>query len=408
MSDKRNLIRAGLLSVAAAAVLCAQGTPTLTTLYSFKGGDHDGMNPYAAVTVAKGGVLYGTTNKGGKDNDGVVYSLKPPASPGEPWREKVLFHFQGTDGAFPEGSLVIGANGVLYGTTEGQVPYGGRAFDSVAFSLTPPSASGDPWAETVLYNFDCCGPDGLVFGPGGALYGAQALAKSTAGTVFSLAPPASTGSPWTENVLYSAPNRRGGNPPTGPVVIGNDGVLFFSMYGVYSLTPPASPGGAWTEAALGGEGNTSGVVIGAGGVLYGATTNGGTGTTCNGGQNGCGTVFALTPPASPGGAWTQTVLHNFTGENDGSNPNGLLIGPGDVLYGTTQLGGTFNSGTIYSLTPPATPGGEWTETVLYSFTGGADGAEPVAGLVFGPGGVLYGTTAGGGISNNGTVFAFQP
>src|ERR1700733_10990555 len=77
----------------------------------------------------------------------------------------------------------------------------------------------------------------------------------------------------------------------------------------------------------------------------------------------------------------------------------VIIGHGGVLYGTTEGGGTSNNGTVFSLTPPGPPGGVWTETVLYSFAGSPnDGANPEAGVVIGGGGVLYGTTAGGGIS----------
>ena len=87
---------------------------------------------------------------------------------------------------------------------------------------------------------------------------------------------------------------------------------------------------------------------------------------------------------------------------------GVTLGANGALYGTTTAGGISNAGTVYSLTPPAAPGGAWTETVLWSFMGGADGADPVAGLAIGENGVLYGTTSSGGVSNAGTVFALKP
>jgi len=103
------------------------------------------------------------------------------------------------------------------------------------------------------------------------------------------------------------------------------------------------------------------------------------------------------------------TLYSFTSQSDGSNPvAGVVIGSGGVLYGTTAAGGTSNAGTVFSLTPPASPGGAWTENVLHSFTGGIDGADPVAALVIGKNGVLYGTTSSGGASNAGTVFALKP
>jgi uncharacterized repeat protein (TIGR03803 family) len=124
-----------------------------------------------------------------------------------------------------------------------------------------------------------------------------------------------------------------------------------------------------------------------------------------------GTVFELTPPASPGGTWTKTVLHAFTGGSDGSNPPAALIADSKGnLYGTTLSGGASNDGTVFELMPPASPGGTWTETVLHAFTGGSDGSIPYAGLIAGKGIPntttfgLYGTTFAGGASNVGTVF----
>jgi hypothetical protein len=119
----------------------------------------------------------------------------------------------------------------------------------------------------------------------------------------------------------------------------------------------------------------------AGGVLYGTTNLGGS-VLCNaGGAFGCGTVFSLTPPASPSGAWTEAVLHNFAGgSTDGATPyRRVAIGEGGVLYGTTYTGGSgpcidpgssiFGCGTVYSLSPPAAPGSAWTESVLHNFAG---------------------------------------
>jgi uncharacterized repeat protein (TIGR03803 family) len=149
-------------------------------------------------------------------------------------------------------------------------------------------------------------------------------------------------------------------------------------------------------------------------VLYGTTEEGGTGTGGTGFacSSGCGTVFSLTPPATPGGAWTETVLHDFafTG-GDGAVPEaGVVIGTSGVLYGTTAYGGASDAGTVFSLTPPASPGGAWTETVLHDFTGGSDGRYPEAGVAMGKSGGLFGTTdlGGAGTCNCGTVFALKP
>jgi len=164
------------------------------------------------------------------------------------------------------------------------------------------------------------------------------------------------------------------------------------------------------------------------GNLYGTTWFGGTGApTCEFGT--CGTVFQLTPPATSGGAWTESVIYNFQGYtlDDGSTPTGGVIwGKGDKLYGVTAyggggactlLGGHAGCGTVYELTPPATTGGAWTETVIYSFQGGSDGYFAVGELVADKEGNLYGSTYfGGGYGTCdygiypycGTVFELSP
>jgi uncharacterized repeat protein (TIGR03803 family) len=129
------------------------------------------------------------------------------------------------------------------------------------------------------------------------------------------------------------------------------------------------------------------------------------GTTLVGGAHGAGEVFELSP--SVGGSWTETVIYSFTGGLDGANPAyaDVIFDAAGNLYGTTAGGGAFNLGTVFELTP--TESG-WSESVLYSFGGGADGANPNAGLVFDEEGDLYGTTSSGGYSSAGTVFELTP
>jgi uncharacterized repeat protein (TIGR03803 family) len=117
------------------------------------------------------------------------------------------------------------------------------------------------------------------------------------------------------------------------------------------------------------------------------------GTTQLGGTSNLGTVFKLDPMG------TETVLHSFAGGTDGANPySGLVQDSTGNLYGTTYYGGAPNHGTVFKLDPTDT------ETVLYSFAGGTDGANPYASLVQDPAGNLYGTTQRGGASGQGTVF----
>ena len=129
------------------------------------------------------------------------------------------------------------------------------------------------------------------------------------------------------------------------------------------------------------------------GNLYGTTWVGGAG--CSGG--GCGTVFELNP------AGTKTVLHSFNG-SDGASPRSELILDGNGnLYGTTYGGGAHGEGAVFELTP--TTGGQWTETLLYSFSlNQPDGYAPWGGLLLGDNGRLYGTTQWGGAYGFGTVY----
>ncbi|MGA8430284.1 MAG: choice-of-anchor tandem repeat GloVer-containing protein [Candidatus Sulfotelmatobacter sp.] len=132
------------------------------------------------------------------------------------------------------------------------------------------------------------------------------------------------------------------------------------------------------------------------GTLYGSTVYGGLAVSglCSG---GCGTVFKLDA------AGTESVLHTFTGKVDGRYPVGILIrDAAGNLYGTTQLGGAFNFGTVFKI------GLTGRETVLHSFTGGADGGNPGAGVIEDAAGNLYGVAENGGANGYGTVFKLTP
>lgn len=165
------------------------------------------------------------------------------------------------------------------------------------------------------------------------------------------------------------------------------------------------------------------------GNLYGTTTEGGTSNDCLGfGTTGCGTVFKLSPPQTQGGVWKETVLFRFSGGADGAIPEaGLVRDRAGNLDGTTFVGGDQNNplctnyvvntgcGVVFELSPQA--GGNWTETVIYTFGGVSDGAYPLANLIFDGLGNLYGTTeAGGGgpgcstgqLIGCGTVFELTP
>ncbi len=124
------------------------------------------------------------------------------------------------------------------------------------------------------------------------------------------------------------------------------------------------------------------------------------GTTFDGGLS-FGTVFEVSPNSI--GGWNENVIYTFTGGTDGAHPRSspLIFDSLGNLYGTAQYGGPNQYGVVFELSPQ---GANWTETVLYSFAGGTDGYSPVSGLIMDPSGNLYGTTLFGGVSQNGTVF----
>jgi uncharacterized repeat protein (TIGR03803 family) len=174
---------------------------------------------------------------------------------------------------------------------------------------------------------------------------------------------------------------------------------------------PASTEKIIYEFAGGADGGNplSDLTLDAAGNLYGTTIVGGTGTACG---VGCGTVFELQRTKD---GWKEQVLYSFTWGNDGATPEGgVIFDKGGNLYGTTVGGGGSNdSGTIFKLAPNSHGG--WTESVLYGFTGGSDGANPMGDLVFDSQGNLYGTAFAGASFRNsclyegcGTVFELTP
>jgi uncharacterized repeat protein (TIGR03803 family) len=418
---------------------------TYETMYSFHGSP-DGGDPNAALVISKSGSLYGTTYGGGASGLGTVFEMTKPT--GGHWKENVLFSFNGSDGQYPPSALVFGSTGALYGVTVGG---GCGGCTGVVFELAPPAGAGGSWTETVLHAFSGSGnnaaPNGPpLIGPGGTLYATTQGSAGPTGTAFALLPPAAPGGVWTESVLYTfGGSPEGGTPFAG--VVSEGGSLFgTTLYGgdefcgeglgcgtVYELTSPAATGGAWTETTIHSFGETSEdgtqpeapLTVGPGGVLYGTTELGGSGVcvTSSGPYPGCGTVFQLTPPAAPGGTWTESILYSFsaTGGGGGGPVAGVVVGADGALYGTTRWGGTATPacpasyfvvagcGIVFELTPPSSPGGAWTQTVLHSFTGqDGDGAIPIGGLVLSSTGILYGTTSAGGTAGRGTVFALEP
>jgi uncharacterized repeat protein (TIGR03803 family) len=137
------------------------------------------------------------------------------------------------------------------------------------------------------------------------------------------------------------------------------------------------------------------LVLDSAGNLYGTTSEGGSCTL----SYGCGLVFELSPSTS--GGWTETILHVFGGP-DGSFPySGMVFDSKGNLYGTTAGGGALNEGTVFELTPTASG---WQEQVLHSFAGAGDGSGPGYGVILDGAGNIYGTTSGGGSNKHGVLF----
>ena len=418
-------------------------SPGCTPAYFFQGGS-DGGDPIGGVALGTNGALYGTTNGGGV-NMGTVYELTPPAKAGGIWGYNLLYSFGGsTDGGQPQGPLVIDKNGALYGMT--------TIGCGTVFQLTPPALPGGVWGFNNLHTFtggtDGCDPwwAGLALDENsGIFYGTTAYGGSSLnngygfGTVFELAPPATPGGVWAESVIYSFKGASDGGLPEAGLLIGTKGGVagkpLAEIYGtaytgginacpggyggcgvVFELKP--RPTGGWKETVLysfagGGDGgNSSAPLTLKSGVLYGTTSQqDNVSGECS---SGCGTVFKLAPPTVAGGTWTETALYHFvpnpaypgpcpTEQCDASTPvGGVVFGPNGALYGTTPYGGSFDTGTIFELAPPSSPGGAWTESLLYDIafyapTGGYTNfpQSPFSGLTVGKKGVVYGTTTGG-------------
>lgn len=246
------------------------------------------------------------------------------------------------------------------------------------------------------------------------------------GAVFELSPPKTKGGKWTEKVLHGFRSGTDGANPNGGLVLDSKGTIYGTTFGggdeggecgaggcgtAFELSPPTQKAGAWTEQMLyrfhGQDGATpkAGLVFGGTGHIYG--------TAFAGGTSGNGAVFDLAPPKGGRGPWKETVLHRFSGGNDGENPiAGLSLGMNGNLYGVTGYGNAF-SGTVFRLTPPARKGGAWTLGIVYGFRNSPDGAHPASRLIFGKNGKIYGTTQGGGSGTScsgycGTVFAVWP
>lgn len=318
-----------------------------------------------------------------------------------------------------------GANNTLPRSSVG-APLTGSPQQMPALPEPPP-----PGTYTVLYSFlggrdDGASPSGLVRDQRGALYGTTSLGGiyhrhdcrdqtypryDGCGTVFKLTPSGSSG--YAESIIYRFCPESGcadGRTPESSLVNDENGALYgttllggaFGKGTVFVLTPSGS---GYTERVLhsfgvSGDGAEpqAAVAFGKGGVLYG--------TTYIGGEYDQGTVFRLTPSGS---SYAERILHSFGESGDGATPVAGVLSKDGAVYGTTVYGGTgycaypsgSGCGTVFTITAAGK------EKVLYSFkgfNGNGDGAGPNGDVIFGKSGTLYGTTESGGVHGQGTVF----
>ena len=286
------------------------GAWTETILYSFPTAKQ-GYLPNGNLVFDSVGNLYGATIFGGGKGTtcdpfyqycGAVFKLSPPKTKGGKWMERVLHAFaSGTDGANPNGGLVLGGKGNVYGTT-----YAGGSGDwGTVYELNVPPNKGGAWMEKQLHVFTSGNAGGLP--SAGVIFDSKAnLYGTTVGTIFRLAHPSTKSGRWKETSLST-----------------------FNNYEAFD------PAGA--------------LIFDANGNLYGTTQSA---------KSSSGTVFRLKAPAGKGGKWTFTILYGFTGSPDGAVPAATLIfDKQGNLYSTTQDGGTgtgcsfHGCGTVYEVSP---------------------------------------------------------
>lgn len=412
LSFKFNRARYVLLTIVFATV-CASAQ-TVTTIHDF-GSRADGENPQSGVVFDPNGNIYGTAALGGRKGHGTAYQLVPPAGEQGQWAETIVHQFAGQpDGATPDSVLTRSADGRLFGTTQ----LGGSKNLGSVFVVVPPRVSGGLWKERVLYSFgsvpnDGTGPNMGLVAKSGALLGVTVDGGiNRRGTVFQLTPSSDPLAAWTETILYSFAASPDGGFPSSDLAMDRGGNLYGvtllgganNLGAVYRLSPPTSQGGPWTESVLfsfsGPDGSSPF------GRLLLDKSGALYGTTSGGGASQAGTVFKLTP--QPDDVWAQQVLYSFSGGADGGSPEaGVIMGQNGRLLGTASTGGAgpLSGGVVFQLDPPRV-GGAWTETVLHSF-GGPDGFRPLSRLVS-RSGALFGTTSAGGLKGTGTVFKLVP
>ena len=309
-------------------------TGILTTLHTFLDSP-DGAFPDSGLVRSRKGVLYGTTLAGGANGFGTIYKINPKTQ-----ALTILHNFTGTDGSGPVTELLLGLDGLFYGTTLGGGPKGNNGtifvFNPLTNILTTLRA---------LQSSDGTNPSaGLVQDAQGAFYGvAGSGGKHGKGTLFKIT---QSGTKPVFRKLHDFTGGPDGDGPGGTLVIDSAGVL----YGTTSSGGPRKDGTVFSYSPAlqtikslhifrgpDGINPSAGLTLG-NGVLYGVTTFGGGSTS--------GTAFKLDIATK-----ALTTLWNFSGGPSGGLPQARMVLKGGFLYGTTFDGGSFFSGVVFQLTP---------------------------------------------------------
>jgi uncharacterized repeat protein (TIGR03803 family) len=386
-----SVLAVSLIALASADRALAQSY-TFKTLASFNGAN--GSGPVAALTIDSAGNLYGTTSQGGTGGSqpgtyGTVFKLDASHD----YALSTIVNFNFTNGSDPAAGLIVDAAGNLYGTTQ----FGGAGYGTV-FNLN----ASKNYALSTLATFNSANgssPEGgLTMDASGNLYGTTYYGGTYggtfgSGTVFRL----NVSNNYAISTLASF-NQTIGCEPRGEVIMDASG----NLYGTTALSGAccgmvfklvASNGYAPKTLVSfnyqNGAEPCAGLIMDAKGNLYGTTNGAGSG----------GTVFELNASRN----YALSTLASFSGTNGTGPVAGLIMDAAGNLYGTTALGGTNGDGTVFKLDAS----NNYALMTLYSFAG-ADGADPEAELTFDATGDLFGTTTGGGVANDGTVFELTP
>lgn len=370
----------------------------LTTLVQFtvnNTGQNRGGGPIGPLTLASDGNFYGATTFGGTGDHGTLFRVTPAGA------ITTLFDFPASLGILsPSGGLVEGPDGTLYGVTEG----GGTGGHGTAFTL---STAG---IFTTLFEFTgTLGPQpghdprrGLVRGSDGRFYGLTLSGGANdTGVVYRISPSGQysqvasfdqgnlgrspeTGLAQTPEGDFLGTTTGGGPNESGTIFRLTPGGVYTKVIDFVRNTGPTRGSAADTRPTLGSDGN-----------YYGCTSGGG--------AYDYGTLYRL----SPSGAFT--VLYDFNVGDPivrGLGPIGAIVEGGDgYFYGTTPSGGTDDCGTIFRFNAA----GVVTTVIDFTGAGGSyKGAGPSSGLFKASDGNLYGTTSGGGATENGTLFQLTP